>query len=659
MTATAPGNREPRTAPRTLRLVNVRADASGSPTADTVVLDTCWTPDPANLDEPRPVRPVLDAVLDADNLFLASLSLLDTWADACDLPERFARDGVTWWFHARSFLRLDLQELLLWGHVLDILAPAGTYDRIVVPRDRPLLADAIRARATDAPGPEVRLETGSAFSTSDATGKPHARPAKADGPRAAVVRSVARSRRLARRALVRLAILPAREDRVAVLVERLRAQADRPGATLAIVRANSFHTVQAGGTAVRRDPYIGPVLARLAASGRDSVTLALGMTHRDLPDWQMILDDPRLLPNSFLRWLPDGTADDPTTFNAEAASRLDRMPVVPIRDGDRDLGPAISAIVTSLGPWLARQWRDMERAGRLMDVLRPGGLLTGWEATRTAWLGAARSRGIPAFAIQHGVIYPDTPDYCRPEHAALVRPDVTCVYGPYERGILTGQGGYADGAVIATGSPRVVPADLLEPLTPEVRAAVRAQLGVAEGDRLLVISGGRMTVGDRLGTLPLVARVMDGPLPGIHVVVKLHPEEHDGEHYRDLITGLARAGGYEAPPLTIVRDIDLYRLLRAADAHLGVYSTVLTDSVLAGTPNMIVVGQAQADMLGYVEAGVAVPVRSVGDVRAFMADPRPPSEDARARFVEAHFVDGDAVERIGDIVMRHSLATPP
>ena len=108
-----------------------------------------------------------------------------------------------------------------------------------------------------------------------------------------------------------------------------------------------------------------------------------------------------------------------------------------------------------------------------------------------------------------------------------------------------------------------------------------------------------------------------------------------------------------------MRDIDLYRLLRAADAHLGVYSTVLTDSVLAGTPNMIVVGQAQADMLGYVEAGVAVPVRSVGDVRAFMADPRPPSEDARARFVEAHFVDGDAVERIGDIVMRHSLATPP
>ena len=95
-----------------------------------------------------------------------------------------------------------------------------------------------------------------------------------------------------------------------------------------------------------------------------------------------------------------------------------------------------------------------------------------------------------------------------------------------------------------------------------------------------------------------------------------------------------------------MRDIDLYRLLRAADAHLGQYSTVLTDAVLTGTPNMVAVGQAYADTIGYVEAGVAVPVRTVDDVRAFMADPRPATPEDRARFIEQHYRRGDATGRI-------------
>jgi hypothetical protein len=298
----------------------------------------------------------------------------------------------------------------------------------------------------------------------------------------------------------------------------------------------------------------------------------------------------------------------------------------------------------------------MDRAGRLMDILQPGMLLTGWEAARTAWLGAARRRGIPSIAIQHGVIYPATPDYCRPHHPALVRPEVTCVFGPYEREILTREGGYAESAVVATGSPRIDPLMSETPVSPAERAAVRADLGVADGDRILVVSGARMTVGDRLGTVPLLARVLDGALPGIHLVFKLHPEERNGQHYHDLITGLAQARGQAAPPITLTRDIDVYRLLRSADAHLGVLSTVLTDAVIAGTPNLIVVGQAQADLIGYVAAGVATPVRSADDVRAFMADPRPPDPEARRRFIAAHFVPGDAAGRIADLVGRAGLA---
>src|SRR5262249_13594158 len=153
------------------------------------------------------------------------------------------------------------------------------------------------------------------------------------------------------------------------------------------------------------------------------------------------------------------------------------------------------------------------------------------------------------------------------------------------------------------------------------------------------------TVGDLIHGMSMAGRVLGGPLPGIHVVFKLHPEEVEQDHYGELLTGIARAGGYEPPTVSVVRDIDIYRLLRAADAHLGQSSTVLTDAVLTGTPNMIAVGQAWSDIIGYVDAGVAVPVCTPDDVRAFMADPRRATEEARGRFLEAHYRSGDAAGR--------------
>jgi hypothetical protein len=128
--------------------------------------------------------------------------------------------------------------------------------------------------------------------------------------------------------------------------------------------------------------------------------------------------------------------------------------------------------------------------------------------------------------------------------------------------------------------------------------------------------------------------------------VKLHPIDRTEGTYEALLDGLARAGGYAPPPVTVVRDFDLYRLLRAADAHLGQYSTVLTDAVVARTPNMIAVGVAYNDHIGHEAARTATPIRTVDDVRAFMEDPQPADPEDRARFLDAHFEGGDATGRI-------------
>jgi hypothetical protein len=67
---------------------------------------------------------------------------------------------------------------------------------------------------------------------------------------------------------------------------------------------------------------------------------------------------------------------------------------------------------------------------------------------------------------------------------------------------------------------------------------------------------------------------------------------------------------------------------------------------------MLAVGQAWSDVIGYVDAGVAAPVRSVDDVRDFMADPRPSAPADRDRFLESHYRTGDAAARIAAVIER-------
>jgi hypothetical protein len=426
---------------------------------------------------------------------------------------------------------------------------------------------------------------------------------------------------------------------------------DGSGSILGLVRALSFHVIDDGTGQRRDDPYVGPVLRVLAADGRPVVRVAIGLDHRRIRDWAAIQGDPRLIPFSIVE----------TRFRPTAAERREARSIAagiaglngtPLLVGAIDLGPPFSTRVAAQARWFVRQRLWMASAERFMAHLGIRAVFTGWESARTSWLGAAHRTGIPSVAVQHGVIYHNTPDYCRPSHPALVRPEITCVFGDYERDLLIREGGYDPDAVLATGSPRSDPDRMMVALSSGERDSVRRGLGVADGDRMLVISTARNAVGDEIHSMAMVGRLLDGPLPGVHVVFKLHPEEEERDHYRELVAGLARAGGYLSPPVSIVRDIDIYRLLRAADAHLGQYSTVLTDAVMTGTPNMIAVGQAWADVLDFVAAGVATPVRSVDDVRAFMTDPRPATAEDRDRFLEAHYRTGDAASRIAEAIGR-------
>ena len=613
-------------------IVNTRAEAPPRrPDTMVAVLDTSWTPAPGERDDLVAVRPLVARIVAERDLFDDSLDVLDDWAARTGMVERFTVRGVGWWSHARGFLRLTMHELLLWRHLLDMLVPPGWQGPISIPGDRRLLVEA--ARAGENGGTRV-----------DVRGSPLA------GTR--IVRrgwryAVRRTRRLWYQVYPpRRAIIGRRRRMLAGRIERAR---EAPLRILAPMREASFHVIRTERGIHRGDPYVGPVLARLVDEGATAIRPILGLDLFRDADWARVRDDDEAIPWVYVadRW-PARTGVTPP--HRELAARLDAIPNEPLLVNGTDLGPFVRRHVRKQAGWLRLQAVAMEMIEGLLTELQPSVLLTGWEAARTSWLGAAGRNGVPIVAVQHGVIYPRTPDYVRPADPAHPAADLTCLFGPYERDLLVRDGGYAPEAVLATGSPRTGSTDVMEPAVADERATVRRQIGVADGDRLLVVSTARHSVGDAFHSMAMVGRLLAGPLPGVHVVFKLHPEETEGGHYPTLVAGLAVAGGYEAPRTSVIRDVDVYALLRAADAHLGQYSTVLTDAVLTSTPNMIAIGQASADIIGYVDAGVAVAVASVDDIRAFMADPRPPAPEAREAFLRAHSIEGDAVGRIAAAV---------
>lgn len=626
---------------RTLLFVERAADAGPpDPVTDVVVLDPWWTAEPGGRADLTPIRPVAQMILDRVDLGSESLAGLDEWAGASGLADRFVVDGITWWFRVRMAVRWDLQELMLWRHALAILAPPARYAVVAIPESRTTLLGAARAlgRLPGAPSVVPMAPPEIPVGTPAAAAGPTTRPSLA-----AIVRR--RLGRILRRGRMRVVDPP---RRAAILEARLDALVASRPLVLAIAWAGAFQVVQGDGRRRFIDPHLALVMDRLAAEGCTVATIAMGLDPRKKRDWAMLAEDGRLLPHALVRDRWRRLEDEAVDAGPVPAALADAAPV-PLDVEGCDLGPEMRAAVEAFGgSWLEGQRRWTSWAERCLAVLRPSVLYLDRDGTRTTWIAAARRVGIPVVSVQHGMIYPGNPEYCHPPHPGMVRPDRTCVFGSFERDILVEQGGYDPADVIVTGSPRS-DIEASASRAREDRKQARRELGIAEGDRMLVVSVAHNAIGELHGAT-MAARLLGGPLPGIHVVFKLHPQDATGGGYRALLEGLSRAGGHDLPRHSVVRDVDLYRLLGAADAHLGQDSTVLTDAVVAGIPNMIAVGQARADTIGYVAAGVAVPVRSIDDVRAFMADPRPPTAEDRARFLDAHFLRGDATGRIAQAI---------
>jgi hypothetical protein len=565
-------------------------------------------------------------VLRTRDIAREAMDLLDQWTERADIPARTTLHGTSFWYGLRLQFWSWVLDTSLWLAVLrKVLDEHPEVERLSCPADADeQLVEACELIAqarglTFEPGPPER---------------PRKRPAESKAP-AADVFEVPTD--LLGRLRWRLRP-PALARRQRAMLNRLLHLEQFGHRRLLVVGAHVPQRINTPTGPRVMNAYLGPIVDQLAGGRLDPIELDLRADLSNDTHWQR-LSGPRgsrTLAGSVLTLAEIGySAASAKALANRLAAEIAGDTTQLLVDGV-DLGPSLRrAVAQRVGSGLPRRVRDVAQIRALLRRLKPAGVLLADEYHRQDWLAAAALESVPVAAVQHGVIHGTHVGYIHRTRTPELRlPDRTYVFGPWERSLLLRESVYRADEVVVGGSPRL---DLVRQGSGNTEA-IRRQLRVDPATRLVVLSGSWGPLQRRFYYPIALRRLFDRALEGMHLVVKLHPTETDEGPYRTVIEAVAQRGGFAAPPISIVQDVDLYDLLQAADAHLGVRSTVLTEAVVAGTPNVIAAGLAGYDQLDYVSSGVAIPVEDGGELQAAL-DAGPPAipEDVRAAFVAAHF----------------------
>jgi hypothetical protein len=304
-------------------------------------------------------------------------------------------------------------------------------------------------------------------------------------------------------------------------------------------------------------------------------------------------------------------------------------------------------------PWAVRCYEEMAET---LEAVAPSLVVlyaesSGWGRAAVA---ACRARGVRSLALQHGILYPRYYSYLHgPDEADCPRPDVTAVFGEAARRFLVERGGYADDALVVTGSPKF---DELVALKRGLdRDALRRGLGVAPEEKLLLVASRFHGIRDTHPAIGSAFRSLlraAAALPSVRVVVKPHPAE-PAEPYERVVRQVGAAGVRVLAPKA-----SLSELFVAADALVTVESLSAVEALVMDRPVLVL--NMPTNLSEVVEQGMALGVGAGCDpgeaLRLILSDAETLEalRRARERYIEnvAHGADGKATDRLVALVGR-------
>lgn len=254
-----------------------------------------------------------------------------------------------------------------------------------------------------------------------------------------------------------------------------------------------------------------------------------------------------------------------------------------------------------------------------------------------------KKAGVKTLAIQHGVfgnwlnVYHTKKELSG--RSACPMPTKTAVYGHAFRDTLVKKCNYPKNSVVVTGAQRF---DRIA----EKGTNIGKELGIPENKNILTLITSPVPRGENEALTKAVFLAVKS-FSDTQMVVKIHPNESDSV-YHDMKRQLASDA-------IIVRDIDLYDVIRSSAATMTYLSTAGMESILLGKPLIVVNLSGRADVVPYVKEKVAIGVYREEDLKPAIEKALAGSPPRNAKvFIEkyAYKNDGKASERVCKVIRR-------
>lgn len=306
----------------------------------------------------------------------------------------------------------------------------------------------------------------------------------------------------------------------------------------------------------------------------------------------------------------------------------------------------------------------IEMAKRMVEEEKPDLILIVNEYGRfeRALVIAGKLKGVPALALQHGVIHPThkgymhTHDEISPDGSVKSPycpiPDKTVVYGTYHKDLLTKVSAYPVDSVVVTGQPRY---DILYFADKVYSKETFFKKYKIHPDQKIVLWATAFTGisdSENIKHLKTVFETMQ-IVNAATLIIKPHPGE--GERYIKMITDYLNK--YKIEAIMTPKNSDIYEQLFVCDLMITKNSTTAMEAIALNKPVIVLNLSGEPDVVDYVEQGVALGVYKEDDLKPTIEKLlKDDSELAknRKKYIEKYLykIDGKATERVVNLIMQ-------